>query len=202
MLEIDPLEDDMGGTVFRDVIMLVLAGFVAIVLLLLPHINPPAQAAKQSMDPPGNVMVEMRWPDELDTEIDLWVLAPGDSPVGYSHKDGSAFNLLRDGRGHLRGASNLNYEVSYSRGAPAGKYVVNLHLYNSRSDILAPIPVDVVVSVRRSASTGAQQIVTSTVLLRRVGEEITVFHFKLDDNGQLVADSVHNIFKPLRAEKG
>ena len=108
MLEIDPLEDDMGGTVFRDVIMLVLAGFVVIVLLL-PHINPPAQAAKQSMDPPGNVMVEMRWPDELDTDIDLWVLAPGDSPVGYSHKDGSAFNLLRDDRGHLRDASNLNY---------------------------------------------------------------------------------------------
>lgn len=62
--------------------------------------------------------------------------------------------------------------------------------------------MDVVVSVRRSASAGAQQIVTSTVLLRRVGEEITVFRFKLDDNGQLVADSVHNIFKPLRAKKG
>lgn len=202
MLEIDPLEGDMGGTVFRDVIILVLAGFVVIVLLLLPHINPPAQAAKQSMDPPGNVMVEMRWPFELDTDIDLWVLAPGDSPVGYSHKDCSALNLLRDDRGHLRDASNLNYEVSYSRGAPAGEYVVNPHLYNSRSDILVPIPVDVVVSVRRSASAGAQQIVTSTVLLRRVGEEITVFRFKLDDNGQLVADSVHNIFKPLRAKKG
>ena len=39
MLEIDPLEDDMSGTVFRDVIMLVLAGFVVTVLLLLPHIK-------------------------------------------------------------------------------------------------------------------------------------------------------------------
>ena len=52
MLEIDPLEDDTGGTVFRDVIMLVLAGFVVIVLLLLPHINPPAVAAKQSKAQP------------------------------------------------------------------------------------------------------------------------------------------------------
>jgi len=59
MLEIDPLEEDTGGTAFRDVIMLVLAGFVVTVLLLLPHINPPAQAAKESMDPPGNVMVEI-----------------------------------------------------------------------------------------------------------------------------------------------
>ena len=102
----------LGGTVFRDVIMLVLAGFVVIILLLLPHITPPAQADKQSMDPPGNVMVEMRSLDELGTDIDLWVLAPGDSTVGYLHKDGSAFNLLRDDRGHLRDASNLNYEVS------------------------------------------------------------------------------------------
>ena len=61
MLEIDPLEDDTGGTVFRDVIMLVLAGFVVTVLLLLPHINPPAQAAKESMDPLG-----MSWSKSVD----------------------------------------------------------------------------------------------------------------------------------------
>lgn len=201
MLEIDPLEDDSGGTVFRDVIMLVLAGFVVIVLLLLPHINPPAVAAKQSMDPPGNVMVEVRWPDELDTDVDLWVQAPGDKPVGYSNKGGNAFNLLRDDRGHLRDASNLNYEVSYSRGMPAGEYVINLHLYNSRSQITAPISVDVVVSVRRTATAPARQIVSGKALLRQTGDEITVFRFKLDDDGHLVTDSVHNVFKPLRSEK-
>ncbi|MBT3628993.1 MAG: hypothetical protein HOA58_13680 [Rhodospirillaceae bacterium] len=201
MLEIDPLEDDSGGTVFRDVIMLVLAGFVVIVLLLLPHINPPAVAAKQSMDPPGNVMVEIRWPDELDSDVDLWVQAPGDTPVGYSNKGGNSFNLLRDDRGHLRDASNLNYEVSYSRGMPAGEYVINLHLYNSRSQITAPISVDVVVSVRRTPTAPARQIVSGKALLRQVGDEITAFRFKLDGKGHLVTDSVHNIFKPLRSEK-
>ncbi len=201
MLEIDPLEDDTGGTVFRDVIMLVLAGFVVIVLLLLPHINPPAVAAKQSMDPPGNVMVEIRWPDELDTDVDLWVKAPDDTPVGYSNKGSSSFNLLRDDRGHMRDASNLNYEVSYSRGAPAGEYVVNLHLYNSRSEFRAPISVDVVVSVRRSKTAPPMQIVVGKVLLHHVGKEVTAFRFKLDGDSQLVADSVHNIFKPLRAGK-
>ena len=38
-------------------------------------------------------------------------------------------------------------------------------------------------------------------MLRHVGEEITVFRFKLDSESQLVADSVHSIHKPLRAEK-
>ncbi|MDP6475993.1 MAG: hypothetical protein QF894_13910 [Alphaproteobacteria bacterium] len=201
MLEIDPLEDDTGGTVFRDVIMLVLAGFVVTVLLLLPHINPPAQAAKKSADLPGNVMVEIRWPDGLDTDVDLWVQAPGDTVVGYSNKGGSVFNLLRDDHGHLRDASNLNYEVSYSRGAPAGEYVVNLHLYNSRTEISAPISVDVVVSVKRSERSSARQIVTGKAMLRHIGQEITVFRFKLDSESQLVADSVHDIYKPLRAEK-
>ena len=201
MLEIDPLEDDTGGTVFRDVIMLVLVGFVVIVLLLLPHINPPAQAAKKTLDPPGDVMVEIRWPDTMDTDVDLWVRAPGDKPVGYSNKGGKIFNLLRDDRGHLQDASNLNYEVSYSRGVPVGEYVVNLHLYNSRSEISAPIPVHVVVSVRRTQTSNARQIITGKAMLRMIGDEITVFRFKLDSDGQLVADSVHNIFVPLRAEK-
>ena len=201
MLEIDPLEDDVGGTVFRDVIMLVLAGFVVTVLLLLPHINPPAQAAKKSIDPPGNVMVEIRWPDELDTDVDLWVQAPGDTAVGYSNKGGSVFNLLRDDRGHLRDASSLNYEVSYSRGAPIGEYIVNLHLYNSRSEISEPFAVDVVVSVKRTERSSARQVVAGKAMLGAIGEEITVFRFKLDSNSELVPDSVHNVFLPLRAEK-
>ena len=201
MLEIDPLEDDTSGTVFRDVIMLVLLGFVVTVLLLLPHINPPAQAAKKSMDPPGNVMVEIRWPDGLDTDVDLWVQAPGDTAVGYSNKGGSVFNLLRDDRGHLRDASNLNYEVSYSRGVPVGEYVVNLHLYSSRSEITAPLVVDVVVSVKRMERSSSRQIVAGKAILHQVGDEITVFRFKLNSDAQLVPDSLHNIFLPLRAEK-
>jgi len=136
MHELDAFDDDGGGTVFRDVIMLALAGFVVIVLLILPHLNPPTKVAEESARPPGNVMVEMRWPDDMDTDVDLWVEAPGDNPVGYSSKGGNVFNLLRDDRGHLHDASNLNYEVSYSRGVPVGEYTVNLHLYNTRVEIV------------------------------------------------------------------
>ena len=62
MNDLDPFEDDEGSTVFRDVIMLALLGFVAIVVLLLPHLNPPVRA-DESAAPPGNVIVEVRWPD-------------------------------------------------------------------------------------------------------------------------------------------
>jgi hypothetical protein len=199
MLGTDSFDDDAGGTVFRDVIMLALAGFVVIVMLLLPHLNPPAEAAKQPVEPPGNVVVEVRWPDTLDTDVDLWVEAPEDSPVGYSNKGGKVFNLLRDDRGFLNDASDLNYEVSYSRGVPSGEYTVNLHLYSSRVDITGPIPISVVVSVKRDSNAPARQILTSKTALSHIGEETTVFRFALTSKGALVPDSVHNLFRALRS---
>jgi hypothetical protein len=104
---LDSFDEDEGGTVFRDVIMLALAGFVAMVILLLPHLNPKGEDAQASTEPPGNVIVEVRWPDELDADVDLWVEAPGDVPVGYSNKGGAIFNLLRDDLGRKADATHL-----------------------------------------------------------------------------------------------
>ena len=98
------------------------SGFVTVAVLLLPHIGESQGQGRRPRrpQPPGNVMVEARWPDQLDTDVDLWVQAPGDVPVGYSNKGGAVFNLLRDDLGR-RGRDRLNYEVSYSRGMPAGR---------------------------------------------------------------------------------
>jgi hypothetical protein len=198
---LDPFDDDdEGGTVFRDVIFLALAGFVAMVVLLLPHLNPPGARHADNSEPPGNVIVEVRWPDNLDTDIDLWVQAPGDVPVGYSNKGGGVFNLLRDDLGRRADATELNYEVSYSRGIPAGEYTVNVHLYRNASATY-PIPVEVVASVKPSASDSARQILASKIDIAREGQEVTVFRFRLDDEGDLVPGSVHSLQRPLRAWK-
>ncbi len=193
-------EEDQGGTVFRDVNMLALCGFVAIVLLLLPHLNPPATAKTESITPPGNVIIEARWPDDLDTDVDLWVEAPGDSPVGYSNKGGAYFNLLRDDLGHINDAALINYEVSYSRGIPSGEYTVNVHLYRNLAGIYT-VNVTLVASVKKSVEESARQIVTTDVELRRVGEEFTAFRFRLDANGELVPGSVHSLSRALRSDR-
>jgi hypothetical protein len=194
---LDQLDEDEGGTVFRDVIMLALAGFVAMVLLLLPHLNPPGEAAKENTQPPGNVIVEMRWPDELDADVDLWVEAPGDVPVGYSNKGGVVFNLLRDDLGKRADATGMNYEVSYSRGIPAGEYTVNVHLYRNTTGVY-PIPVTVVTSVKKSSKESARQLLASNIELTREGEEVTVYRFKLSEQGDLVPGSVHSLQRKLR----
>ncbi len=198
MMTPEPLFEDSESTVFRDVLMLALAGFMAIVILLLPHLNPPGDEAVASAEPPGNILVEARWPDNLATDVDLWVEAPGDVPVGYSNKGGAIFNLLRDDLGMRADATPLNYEVSYSRGIPAGEYTVNLHLYRNEEKSRSSIPVTVTVSVKDSADRGAKQILLSEAQLEREGREVTVFRFALDDDGRLVPGSVHGLPKSLR----
>jgi hypothetical protein len=191
-------EEDVNGTVFRDVITLALCGFVAVVILLLPHLNPKqeAQAATASMVP-GNVMVEARWADELDTDVDLWVQAPGDVPVGYSNKSGLIFNLLRDDLGRNADPTQLNYEVSYSRGIPPGEYAVNLHMYRNKSKV-SPVKVTVVTSVKKPGAESAKQILTSSIDMMAENQETTVYRFKLTEAGELVPSSVNSLPKPLR----
>lgn len=198
MLSLEPFDDDEGGTVFRDVIMLALAGFVAMVVLLLPHLNPAGKAEEDNLSPPGNVIVELSWPEGIDADIDLWVEAPGDRPVGYSNKGGSIFNLLRDDLGKRSDVTGLNYEVSYSRGIPDGEYTVNVHLYRNKAQI-SPIPVTVVTSIKKTPSSTTRQLLASKIELVREGQELTVYRFKLEGEGNLVPGSVHSLQRKLRA---
>ncbi|HEX9768232.1 MAG TPA: hypothetical protein VGA50_03570 [Kiloniellales bacterium] len=198
MQGLDPFEGDQSNdTVFRDVIFLALAGFVAVVLLLLPHLHPPKEA-EAAVPSPGNVIVEIRWPDEIDADVDLWVQAPGDRPVGYSNKGGTIFNLLRDDLGQRGDTTELNYEISYSRGVPAGEYTVNVHLYRNTGGYVS-IPVTISVSVKSRSNESARRLLATNLVLENEGEERTAFRFSLDDKGGLIRDSVHDLPKPLRS---
>jgi hypothetical protein len=198
---LDPWDSgDDSGTVFRDVILLALAGFVFITVLLLPHINPKAKQGEGSTDPPGNVIAEMRWDDKLRTDVDLWVQAPGDVPVGYSNKSGLIFNLLRDDLGSHADPTDVNFETSFSRGIPPGEYTVNVHLFRNLENTY-PINVRVVVRVKTDNEAGARPIAATTVRLDREGQELTAFRFSLTEKGELVPNSMNSVFKPLRSAK-
>ena len=89
-------DDDLSSsdTVFRDMTMLALSGFIIIVLLLLPWLNIVAQD-EATQEPSGSVIVEVLWPNDRNVDIDLWVKSPDDAAVGYSNMAGYYFNLLR-----------------------------------------------------------------------------------------------------------
>ncbi|MEE9596884.1 MAG: hypothetical protein V3V96_08900 [Acidiferrobacterales bacterium] len=194
MWEVDEFESDAAGTVFRDVLMLALVGFVAMVIMLLPHLSKTEQES-QDHRAPGNVVVEMHWPNDLPVDVDLWVQAPGDVPVGFFNQHSYYFNLLRDDLGLEGDPTDRNYEVSYSRGIPAGEYIANVHMYG-------PLPagvtvaVTVVISVRQKYDDLRQVLQTKVELTRRNQEE-TAFRFKLDERGELLPGSVTTLRRRL-----
>jgi hypothetical protein len=190
--------DEETLTVWLDTALLMLGGFILMTVLLMTVMNPPAQSSESDGVPaPGNVIVEAQWPDKLDADVDVWVQAPGDVPVGYSNKSGRVFNLLRDDLGRAQDLTDYNYEVAYSRGTPAGEYVVNIHMYRG-VNVSYPVAVKVVASVKQDATASSTPLVATTVELRRENQEVTALRFRLDAEGALVVGSVNSLFKELR----
>jgi hypothetical protein len=186
--------DEETLTVWLDTALLMLGGFV----LMMTVMNPPATSSEaEGVPAPGNVIIEAQWADKLDADVDLWVKAPGDGPVGYSNKSGQIFILLRDDLGRAHDITDYNYEVAYTRGTPGGEYVVNLHMYRGRS-VSYPVAVKIVASVKDDQTGSAKQLITTTVQLSQQGQELTALRFHLDSKGGLVAGSVNSLFKPLR----
>lgn len=190
---------DSSPTLFRDIIFLALLGFVSMVMMMLPHLNPPAK--QDNTEPPGNVIAHITWPPG-NTDIDLWVDGPGEVvPVGYSNKGGLLWNLLRDDLGTAPDATGLNYENAYTRGITPGEYTINVHCY--RCPVL-PQHVEVEVSLKaESGDKSSMKIIATAGLdLTSNGQERTAIRFTLDKDGGLRPGSTHSVFKPLRsAEK-
>jgi hypothetical protein len=178
-----------------DMMMLMMLGFVAMVIFLLPHVHPPKQDDKA--EPPGNVIIAITWP-EGDIDIDMWITGPGEkAPVGYSNKSGVLFNLLRDDLGNRPDATALNYENAYSRGVVAGEYIVNVHCY--RCAVL-PQKIGVEISLNTGKpGKGMTPIATTSLTLTANGQEKTALRFRLDKDGKLAPGSMNNVFRPLRA---
>ncbi|MBP2290444.1 hypothetical protein [Azospirillum rugosum] len=202
-------EDQTGVLVARDLLTLLLCGFVACAVLAVPFINEAkktegnqnnSSSAAAGTEPPGNVIIEARWDDKLRTDVDLWVQAPGDVPVGYSNKSGLIFNLLRDDLGAYADPTEINFETSYSRGIPPGEYAVNVHLFRNLENAF-PIWVRVVARVKTENESGAATVAATRVRLDHEGEEVTAFRFNLTEKGELVPGSLNAVSKPLRSAK-
>lgn len=191
------MKDRTTSTVFRDFTMLMVLGFVAMVVWLLPHVNPPADNA--SDPPPGNLIVAITWP-EGDTDVDLWLSGPGElNPVGYSNKGGVLFNLLRDDLGNSPDATPLNYENAYTRGIVPGEYIVNVHCY--RCPVL-PQKITVETSINTGEDgKGSKPIATTTTILTANGQEKTAMRFKIDSTGSLIDGTLSQMHTPLREAK-
>jgi len=196
-----------------DMTFLLSMGFVMIIILLIMIINDQNSEQQDSRNQ-GEMLVEMFWGDNLDCDLDLWVMAPHDTPVGYNNSMGRTFNLLRDDLGEEYSTagsvqlgssgygdlSNRNMEMAVGRNLDPGEYVINAHLFGLDGESI-PVDFRVVVSMREHSSGGGKmrQLMAITGELTFTGQERTVVRFELDENGEFVPESVHHTQKKLRS---
>ena len=148
----------------------------------------------------GNISVEARWADNVDVDIDLWVKAPDDRHgVGYSRRGDIQSSYVRDDLGDANDPGDLNFENVFIRGVRPGRYIVNLHFYQTKG-FEGPVEVKVRANLLPSRVMSGRDLATATVILNETGQETTAFSFELDDKGNIVEGSLSKEFLPIRGQ--
>lgn len=177
----------MIRTLIQDVLLAMLLGVVAVVMFILPSVNPRAET--DPIDPPGNLVASASWPAG-SIDVDLWVKAPGDEAVGYSHKSGKVWSLLRDDLGTANDGTPLNFESAFTRGLPDGEYIVNLRCYGCAGKVPVPVAVEVRLASGALIWSGAVNLVSDK-------QEKTALRF-LMRAGAVVPGSASHVFRDVR----
>jgi hypothetical protein len=186
----------MHGILARDTYLNLLMVVLLLLVILIRMLNPITEDANAK--PPGNLVVTIVWPVG-NSDIDLWVLGPGDPrAIGYSRKSGKLFDLLRDDLGLVPDATGANFETSYTRGVVAGEYTVNVHAYRAPT---LPLVVNVEVAINAGNNSQMRVLVTTAVTLVHQGQEVTAIRFYLEKDGTIRPGSMHRVFRPLRSAK-
>jgi hypothetical protein len=196
---IDPFDADPKSYFipYADFLASIASIFLVVAALLTLYLHDPSKHKKDAdIKSPGSVMVETFWKEDVD--VDTWVKSPDDRPVGYSRKDGKDFDLLRDDLGMpYERVADHHHENVFARVSPAGEYIVNLHMYASRGKAVFPIAVEVEVTIKRGDQP-IENVIHTTVNLMEEGQEVTVVRFKLNQQGELIRDSINHDSIPLR----
>ena len=171
---------------------------LTVILLALTILVQPVKKAEanDTVQPPGAMTIELRWPRNVDDDVDLWVEPPGGTPVGYSNKTAPGMALLRDDLGPSADPDSLNDEITQANFLRAGEYVINAHLYRARTR--PPVQVELWVRVRRDDK--YYEILHLHRSLDSEGQELTLARFSLDKNGDLIPGSVNDLPMALRSD--
>jgi hypothetical protein len=172
---------------YRDLLIALLVVFMAMAALALVAATKATRAGVTQ----GSLVVEMRWDRASNSDMDLWVEAPGDAPVGFSHMADVHCNLLRDDLGRALDPASANEEMVVCRGAPAGEWIVDAMLYRNYGE--TPLPVGVDVTVLRIDGVGVNTLLSRHVKMTVEGEQATIWRFTLNAKGWVVPGSVDDL---------
>src|ERR1700689_3976285 len=153
--------------------------FMAVSCLAVAAKVPPEDAGTRF----GNLTIEMQWPVGSPSDLDLWVQPPGDRPIGYSRKTGKSCDLVRDDLGADHDEASRAMEVVVCRQATSGEYIVNIHAYSFHEG--SAIPVRLLVRGLHSDRGSIETLLTRSIMLDHMGQEVTAVRFTLGPDGQI-----------------
>lgn len=178
-------------TSFLDLLFNSLLAFVAffiLSLLLIKEENEPKKNNEMKVE----FLVTVTWPYELDNDVDTYVVDPIDHMVSFNRREDGLMHLDRDDVGTKNDMLLLpdgkkfeykeNREVVSIRGIIPGEYIVNIHMFSKRSEQKSN-PVN----VRLEKMNPYKLVISKDIDLDNVGNERTVFRFKLDSDGNVVS---------------
>jgi hypothetical protein len=182
-----PREDSLS-VVFRDLLILLALLMLTLVVLLIPLINVEQEAVQDEIEKAaGDMIAEIAWGADVPADIDLWTQAPNGEKIGYSLPYGKIFNLVRDDLGRDVDFSGLNYEFSFSRGIPDGRYRFSIVYYADNG--LGNTPVEVKVSIRHRRGKLMIVVYEGVLTLEYPGQEKGVITFEMMDK-EVVPNSI------------
>ncbi len=175
---------------FTDLLFNALLGFTFLFLVAILFMNPVSKSG--IVNPKAEYIVTVNWPDNNPDDIDIWVEDPAGNLIWFRNREAGLVHLDRDDRGivndqiEMNGQTvetGLNQEVVTIRGRVTGEYVINLHYYESNTNL----PVKATVEVAK-INPAVEIIYYGETVLKEKGAEETAVRFSIADDG-----SVNNV---------
>ena len=170
---------------FTDLLFNILLGFTFLFFITMLFINPITKLGNVNMK--AEYIITVDWKDSLPDDIDLWVKDPNGEIVSYLKKDAGWLHLDRDDRGIVNDKIiidgkeviyPINREVVTLRGIIPGEYVVNLYLYDHRSN--SPVEAKIIIE---KVNPSLRLVFVGDVVLKNEDTELTITKFRLDSEG-------------------
>ena len=179
---------------FTDLLFNILLGFTFLFFITILFINPITKLGNVNMK--AEYIITVDWKDSLPDDIDLWVKDPNGEIVSYLKKDAGWLHLDRDDRGVINDKViidgkeviyPINREVVTLRGIIPGEYVVNLYLYDHKSN--DPVEAKIIIE---KVNPSLRLVFVGDVVLKNEDSELTITKFRLDSEGNFKSIYANN----------
>ena len=179
---------------FTDLLFNILLGFVFLFFLTILFINPITKLGNVNLK--AEYIITIEWKESLPDDVDIWVKDPNGEIVSYLKKDAGWLHLDRDDRGVINDKVSINgeeytypinREVVTLRGIIPREYIVNLYLYDNKSNN----PVDVKLIIEK-VNPSLKLVYFNNITLMQNDSEMTIARFNLNSSGDFRSLTAQN----------